>query len=215
MAYTYLKKTTDGQCSKITEQCTTMDSVFNNYFGQDSYYNIKKGIVLKSNDLGNGLYAEQDIPKNTLVWKNRDDGPAEKLYHRVKIDEVEGLSPEKKKVFIKYSYQQTDELFITPLTEEEVDLDYSNYWNHSCDPNCLPIDEDHWMSVKDIKVGEQLTIDYCTFDCNKYDCIEECLCGSANCRKQIKPTDYKLKDVQDRYGNHFVPYILNKIKNKN
>jgi SET domain-containing protein len=172
-----------------------------------------KGIKLKDNHLGSGLYAEKAITKGTLVWKNRADGPAEKLYHRININDVESLPEDKKKIFIKYSYQQSDELFITPLTEEEVNLDYSNYWNHSCDPNCLPVDEDHWISIKDIKSGEQVTIDYCTFDCNKYDCIDECLCGSNNCRKVITPHDYKIEDIQKRYGPHFVPYILDKIRN--
>ena len=181
-------------------------------FGSGPYYNIRKGIGLKENELGKGLYAEENIRKGTIVWTNRPNGPAETKYHRVKLGDVEKLPEDQKKIFIKYSYQQTNDLFITPLTQEEVDLDYSNYWNHSCDPNCLPVDEDNWIAVKDIYKGEQVTIDYCTFDSNEYECIEKCLCNSKNCRKVVKHDDYKILDVQKRYGNHFVPYILEKIK---
>ncbi len=104
--------------------------------------------------------------KGTVLWKNRADGPAEAQYRKIYGEDLRLLSAEEVKYFIRYSYQNDDEFFISPLSSSEVNLDFSNYWNHSCEPNTLPKDEDHWVAWRDIQEGEQLTIDYGTFDSN-------------------------------------------------
>jgi hypothetical protein len=48
----------------------------------------------------------------------------------------------------------------------------------------------------------------------------ECWCGASQCRRRLKPDEYKEKWFQDRYGSHVSPYIqmlieIDKIKNNN
>jgi SET domain-containing protein len=143
-------------------------------FGTGPYHNLDKNIVLKEcSDIGRGLFAKDVIPKHTIVWSERDDGPSMNNYRIIYMNEVEHLSESEKEFFIKYGYQVDDELFLSPLNQEEVDLDYSNYFNHSCNPNVLPLDEENWIAIRDINKDEHLTIDYCTFDSNIYNCINE------------------------------------------
>jgi hypothetical protein len=40
----------------------------------------------------------------------------------------------------------------------------------------------------------------------------KCECGASVCRGFITGDDYKLKELQNRYGEHFMPFILKKIK---
>ena len=151
------------------------------------------------------------IPKDTIVWQHRKNGPAEN-YNIVNLNNMKDYNIETQSYIIKYGYQVNDTDVITPLTQEEVDLDYSNYWNHSCNPNCLPYNEVFWIAVRDINIGDELTIDYCTFDCNAYYCIDKCLCGTEKCRTIISNTDCLNKDIIKRYRNHFLPYIQQKIE---
>ncbi len=61
----------------------------------------------------------------------------------------------------------------------------AEYINHSCDPNLTSrIMKGHilYMSLRDIRPGEELTIDY-RFD-KKVERVV-CRCGSANCRGTI------------------------------
>ncbi len=126
-------------------------------YGEGSYHNIRRGIVLRQiSDDFQGLFATEPLPAGTVLWKNRADGPAEEQYRKIYGEDLRLLSAEELKYFIRYSYQNDDEFFISPLCAEEVDLDYSNYWNHSCFPNTLPRDEDHWVACRDIAAGEQV-----------------------------------------------------------
>jgi SET domain-containing protein len=65
----------------------------------------------------------------------------------------------------------------------------AEYINHSCDPNLASrIVRGHilYMSVRPIKRGEELTVDYC-FE-KKVDKVV-CKCGAANCRGTINLLD--------------------------
>jgi hypothetical protein len=90
-----------------------------------------------------GLFALEPLAAGTILWKNRADGPAEVSYRKIYGSDLRTLSPDELRYFIRYSYQNDDDFFISPLCAEEVDRDLSNYWNHSCDPNTVPLDEDH------------------------------------------------------------------------
>jgi SET domain-containing protein len=65
----------------------------------------------------------------------------------------------------------------------------AEYINHSCDPNLVTrIVKGHiiYMSQRDIKAGEELTVDY-RFD-KKVERVE-CKCGTVKCRGTINLTE--------------------------
>ena len=67
------------------------------------------------------------------------------------------------------------------------------------------------MTIRDVEVGEHLTIDYACFDSNTFICIERCLCGSECCRRFVRGDDYRITELQTKYAGHFLPYIQKKI----
>jgi hypothetical protein len=77
---------------------------------------------------------------------------------------------------------------------------------------------------RDIKKGEEICYDYASKFSNSATLLTstatqandrmnmKCECGSALCRGYIKGDDYKLKRLQEAYGDHWLPFILKKIK---
>ena len=41
----------------------------------------------------------------------------------------------------------------------------------------------------------------------------QCFCGATTCRGRITGADWQIEELQKKYGDHYLPYILNKIKN--
>jgi hypothetical protein len=59
---------------------------------------------------------------------------------------------------------------------------------------------------RSISPGEELTLDYATFEPTHP--AFACWCGAATCRKMVRPNEFKEEWFQTRYGSHVSPYIL-------
>ena len=177
-----------------------------------SHDNIHPDIMLLSSPLqGRGLFATAFIQCGTVVWQNKMDGPMESCYKHYQFSELTSLPEEAMKLITRFGSQLDETTIVGPSTMEEVEMDDTNFWNHSCDPNTWPMTEDCWVTRRDVYPGEEMTIDYITFDSNDYSGFPECRCGTTLCRKRITADDYKIMEVQKRYEGHFVPFIQKKI----
>lgn len=111
-----------------------------------------------------------------------------------------------------FSMQISDEYFLAPLTANEVEQ-FVVYFNHSCDPNIGPRGQIEFVALRNIATDEELCTDYAmtidTSDREPYTL--SCNCGSPLCRKEITGLDWKLPELQARYGNRFSIFILEKI----
>jgi len=63
-----------------------------------------------------------------------------------------------------------------------------------------------------VDLGEELTADYAIWELQE-DWVSpwSCNCRSHLCRGVITGMDWRLPELQDRYGNHFLPCIYEKI----
>ena len=87
--------------------------------------------------------------------------------------------------------------------------------NHSCDPNLWMQDEVTLAARRDITAGEEVTMDYAMhFADPNWKMKNLCECSSPLCRKSITGKDWKLKELQDRYGSHFSPLINRLIEER-
>lgn len=109
--------------------------------------------------------------------------------------------------------QFDDNFFIVPTNRKE--LEQKGVFNHSCNPNCGFDGSIKLVAIKDISAGEELTFDYafCESLIVEEDSLNdfECNCGSENCRKLIKPTDWQILDLQIKYKEYFSPYLKKKF----
>ena len=112
------------------------------------------------------------------------------------------------KYFHDYFYHVDDNLLIG--IKKKTEFSISEYLNHSCDPSCGFKNQLCLVAMRDIYPGEEITTDYAFFVTSN-TLRMKCTCGSVNCRKVIKNTDWKNLTLQRKYRNFFQPYIKEKI----
>ena len=103
---------------------------------------------------------------------------------------------------------QLDEDFFICATEKKGGL-----FNHSCDNNLGYGSTIKIIAIKDIKAGEELVHDYALTESEFKPW--KCNCGTKNCRKVIKPADWKNPELHKKCGEYFTPYLKNKFKELN
>ncbi|KKU92276.1 MAG: Nuclear protein SET [Microgenomates group bacterium GW2011_GWA1_48_10] len=147
---------------------------------------------------GKGLFALQKISKDEIVAVKGGH-----IVDRRAMDEIWKWNEDSE-------LQIADDLYITPLEKSEIGGSMM-YLNHSCEPNVGLAGNIIFVAMRDIDSGEELTIDYAMIDGDEDDAME-CRCGSRNCRKTIRGTDWKRKDLQEKYKGYFSWFLEQRIK---
>jgi len=101
---------------------------------------------------GVGLFAIRDIPKGTYIFP--DDNEELVWIHR---DELSRLSPEQRKLYDDFCIVKGD-FYGCPRSFNE--LTPAWYLNESASPNVGCDSEYRFFAIRDIKKGEELTVDY-------------------------------------------------------
>ena len=146
---------------------------------------------------GRGVVAIEDIGKDEVI--------AIKAGNIITRDEIEQVTRQAGDLAL----QIDDEFYIAPRTLEEAD-GMSVYINHSCDPNVGFRGQIVYVAMRDIAVGEELCHDYAMERSDDYRL--DCHCGSPLCRGKVSGDDWKLPELQARYGEYFSTYIRNKFQ---
>lgn len=119
---------------------------------------------------GRGYFATTDIPLGTIVYFYGESDI------RYSPEQFEKLEPDVKKRVMDFAVEDEFGNWVETST--------GAFTNHSCDPNIMPIFINGIyfdIAIKDIKKGEEITIDYSLFfSSQKWQM--ECHCGSNNCR---------------------------------
>ena len=187
--------------------------------GTGIYRNLHKNVIVQENKRfgGKGLFVINEmIPAGTVVFKNlKGDGLCDNHLHT--WSEVQNLPEEERKIFLQYGYQVSDDLYAGLKTKEEIENRAVSYYNHSCDPTTWILDDDTCVARRDMQVGEEMTIDYGTYEGEKEGDDEqamfnfECKCGASDCRGIVRTTDYKDETFRNKYYPHFQAFLLERI----
>lgn len=87
----------------------------------------------------------------------------------------------------------------------------NGYGNHSCDPNLWWVGAYELAARREIAADEEVTNDYATS--TGHDAFTmTCSCGANDCRGTITGHDWRRPDLHHRYGNHWVPVLLARIR---
>jgi len=86
------------------------------------------------------------------------------------------------------------------------------FLNHSCEPNVGFRGNVVLVALRDVVPGEELATDYALFD----DCDEQmtCQCGAESCRSVISGRDWRRPELQEKYGDYFSAYLLDRIRGR-
>ena len=147
---------------------------------------------------GKGLFATQAIQEGETVMIQGGT-----LYTRLDLEDIR--SGKIKVDEFSYSFIDDDLLIAAP----DDGLDY--FVNHLCDPNIWIQDNVTVVARRDIAVNEELCGDYCVWESDPTHLIENCLCASPMCRRQVTGNDWTRTELQSLYQGHFLPYISRKI----
>ncbi|MEO7307326.1 MAG: SET domain-containing protein [Ferruginibacter sp.] len=106
---------------------------------------------------GIGVFAIRDIPTGCRDMFGKPDAPGEWI--TVSKKEIESLPEHARFLVGNYCLYDDDNYFIPAAGFKKMDL--SLFLNHSDTPNIISIDDgDFFESIKEIKRGEELLIDY-------------------------------------------------------
>jgi uncharacterized protein len=86
------------------------------------------------------------------------------------------------------------------------------YSNHSCNPNCAVNHNLEFITLKEIRAGEELFWDYSTSMLERHWTMK-CACGENNCRNIVSDFDLLPKYLQEKYMqlNIVLPFIVHFI----
>lgn len=87
----------------------------------------------------------------------------------------------------------------------------NHYGNHSCDPNLWWAGAYTLVARRPIVTGEEVTSDYAA-STGIADFAMACSCRSSLCRGVITGEDWRLPELQARYGDHWTPALLSRMQ---
>jgi len=109
------------------------------------------------------------------------------------------------------SIQIDDHLHL--VEDPEVTRTLEGSMNHSCDSSTWMEDEVTLVARRDIQAGEEATVDYALFTTQSNWMLDtRCHCRLPHCRRIITGDDWRREDVQERYRDHFSPFINRRIE---
>jgi SET domain-containing protein len=105
--------------------------------------------------------------------------------------------------------QIEDDLYIAPRSADDVEASLLCL-NHSCNPNVGVRGQITFVAMRDIPAGAELTIDYAMIDGDPAQRMA-CACGAPECRTLITGSDWRLRELQQRYAGYFSRYIQDRF----
>jgi hypothetical protein len=153
----------------------------------------------KSRISGRGLFALMPIKKGEIIFDFSS-------IKRQTINEAE--ANKKYSSDFDYMLQISPNRFIVTVTAGQ--RKKYGHVNHSCNPNCGIKNSVQIVAMRDIRPGEEITIDYAMSESSDYSM--KCDCGAKSCRKVVTGEDWKINELQGRYKGFFSDYILKKIR---
>jgi SET domain-containing protein len=146
---------------------------------------------------GRGVVAIADIAKDEIVAIK-----AGNIITRAEIEQATDNAGD-------MALQIDDDFYLAPRSAEEVE-EMSVFINHSCEPNVGFRGQVVYVALRDIHAGEELCHDYAMERSDDY--LLNCRCGSPLCRGKVSGEDWKIPELQRRYGDYFSIYIRNKFQ---
>lgn len=147
---------------------------------------INDNLEIRESEIsGTGVYATKVLEKGTLltVWGG-------KIYTTSEVANMPSNSVVKTIIC-----QVADNFFSGPFDDDS--LDWSDLYNHSCDPNAIVVNSIFLVASRNILKDEEITFDYAT--CNNKFLNFNCECQSKICRKYISDSDRETFQNQGRY----------------
>ncbi len=107
--------------------------------------------IEKTQDKGFGVFANEYIKKDTIIWEF-----IEGLDIKIHKNFIENLNETQRKFIDIYFWKEGDYFYSS--------CDHSIFQNHSSNPNSIISGSLYMVAARDIRVGEEVTVNYSEFD---------------------------------------------------
>ena len=138
---------------------------------------------------GRGIFANKNMKKDELIF----------VFKGIKLKKVPGpwqVGPNWLQVDIK--------TWVKPKENSP-----GRYLNHSCNPNAGIKGNQLIVAIKNIKKGQEITIDYSMSE-TEPQWKMKCSCKSKNCRKIIRTYQHLPNKIKKKYKGYISKYIKTK-----
>jgi SET domain-containing protein len=88
--------------------------------------------------------------------------------------------------------------------------DPADFANHCCEPNAGIVGNILLVAMAPIAQGEEICFDYAMADTDDYDEFV-CECGTSQCRRLVTGGDWRIPELQERYGGFMSSYLERRI----
>lgn len=135
--------------------------------------------------MGRGVFARASLPLGTVLWLPCDqcqvwEGRSLRALAESTFDALDELG-----------YYLEDRSLLLPCRG-------ACFFNHSCDASVLDFGLDFGVSVRDIRAGDELYVDYRTF-ADDPDWEMACRCETRGCTGAVRPADGGDTRVRERW----------------
>jgi hypothetical protein len=142
------------------------------------------GIVVEDGRLGKSAIATRAFEPGHVVYRGWGPRRAERNRFTIQVDVDCHIEPQ------------------TPLVR----------FNHSCEPNCgliirNGVEELVVHARRSIAPGEELTLDYDTFEYEISARLDPCLCNAPSCRSAVRGFKYLSDELREAYGPFVAEYL--------
>src|SRR2546423_9490333 len=146
-------------------------------------------VEVRSALLGLGVFVRRDIPARTVLVEGWGLPAPRRTKHSIQVDFDAHL------------------LVDPPLV----------YVNHSCDPNCgllISCQKETLQlhALRPLREGEELSIDYDSFEYEIHFMPEQCLCGSQNCRGRVRGFKHLPVALADQLVERYQHYVADYLR---
>ncbi|XP_065680280.1 uncharacterized protein LOC105843597 [Hydra vulgaris] len=166
-----------------------------------------------------GVFATQNIHQGEVIFRCDpsvcDYDNADLLKTKDEMNEYFVKFPQCKEYIVRYTHMVDHDTYVLPKNWEELKLEcICTLFNHSCQPNSALVENDHFVALRDIAAGEELTYDYQTLETEaSLDVGLNCKCGSDNCRGVLLYDLYRNDKWQSMFYDYCSPYVKDQIDN--
>jgi hypothetical protein len=149
-------------------------------------------VIIKDSNFGKGIFTSIDLPKKSVLFTVA--GKPLTFNDTLELGEDEC-----------YTLQVAMDRYILPDAPFRLS-------NHSCQPNCGINNKMEFVTLRDIKAGEELFWDYSTSMMERHWTMH-CDCGHHECRHLIGDFDMLPIHIQERYLHMRIvlPYIVEEL----
>lgn len=142
--------------------------------------------VAKTKNHGKGLFAKKNIKKGKIVFT------------------------------LKGPLLKKPTIYTIPIAPNSYlnDLEFGKYLNHSCNPNCGIKNKKEVVAMRNIKKGEEITIDYAMiiYKYGKEMTAKHriCKCGSDQCRGKLGAYSELSDKLKKKYKGFISDYLIDR-----